>query len=321
MGMFDYQTDKQDIAVPLFERLGQRADVAQEGFATEHLDPFIERTTGYVSPENKLRKIASDTDLSDGKAVQATFNTLLSKNPKAAQAWLTSIKPVIQMHMDKQGADTQAISAKASLMNALKKADPNAAEEQKIHKNIQDIYSRTFCKGGIIGSECQVPISNDRLQKKYTKTIVNSDGSSRTVVELPTPEEFALEFGINAQNIYKKRTGQAVQPTVITPPEDTEATTPAPVTQQQDTTPINIAFGLTSEETLKWGPMIQEAKDAGVSDKAILAKLNDLRAANVATQEYVVPRNDINIQPYAEPFQAPQNEEQLMFDKFGGLPL
>jgi hypothetical protein len=49
-----------------------------------------------------MKAIAANTDLSDGKAVQKTFNTLMSMNPESANAWLKSVKPVIDQHIEQQ---------------------------------------------------------------------------------------------------------------------------------------------------------------------------------------------------------------------------
>jgi len=293
---------------------------AGQNMFADQMAPGIKRMTGYESPKRKAMAIAEGADTTNIDSINDTHSQLQQVNADMASAWL---KDAMKIHT----AKTTDISAQASLMNALKKASPNDADNQKIYKNVQDIYSRTFCKGGIIGSECQVPLSNDRLQAKYKKTIVDADGNSRVVVELPTPEQFSAEFGQNAHNIFKQRTGQQAQQIPQRPQEDG---TPAPTPQATQTTSVAESFGLTPEEEQKWGSFITAAQQTGVSDKAILVKLNDLRKASPAaaavtqpmSQEYVVPRNNPQIQPtYAEPFAAPQNEEQLLYDKFGGLNL
>ena len=70
---------------------------------------------GYVSPENKLRKIAAGTDLSDGKAVEKTYNALLLKNPKAAVAWLKSVTPMLKENIRQQKLSQVGTAEKSNL--------------------------------------------------------------------------------------------------------------------------------------------------------------------------------------------------------------
>lgn len=188
------------------------------------------------------------------------------------------------------------------LPDVKKKAD--SEDDQKIYKNISGLYAQTFCKGGIIGSECQVPIGNSRLQKKYTKTVIDAEGNSRTIVELPTPEEFASEFGGNTSRIFRERTGQE------------EATNVVAVTDSISDEEISTAYNLTADETTKWSSLIKEAKEAGVSDKAILAKLADLRKAGGEGEEKgdvviggatsIYPEGTLNVQGAGAPLNGMQ---------------
>ena len=68
--------------------------------------PAVEKATGYISPEREMRRVASETDLSDSDAVQKTFNFLMSKNPQAAASWLKSVKPTIDYHIAQQKKPT-----------------------------------------------------------------------------------------------------------------------------------------------------------------------------------------------------------------------
>jgi hypothetical protein len=64
--------------------------------------PWIKENLGYESPQRKMKAIAANTDLSDGKAVQKTFNALMQMNPRSAQQWLQSVMPVINQHIEQQ---------------------------------------------------------------------------------------------------------------------------------------------------------------------------------------------------------------------------
>lgn len=96
--MFDLgPTLKETVAeaqVPEFLMHKRSAENAARGLA-ETTAPWLKDTFGYESTERKMKRIASETDLSDGKAVQDTFNQLMSINPESAKEWLLSIKPII----------------------------------------------------------------------------------------------------------------------------------------------------------------------------------------------------------------------------------
>ena len=68
----------------------------------EKTAPFLKERFGYESPERQLRSMAADTDLSDGKAVQATYNEMMRRNPTAANKWLTSVMPVLKQNIEQQ---------------------------------------------------------------------------------------------------------------------------------------------------------------------------------------------------------------------------
>ena len=104
-GMFQtgpsLETITAEAQVPEFLKYRQMAARgAQElGDATA---PWIKENLGYESPQRKMKAIAANTDLSDGKAVQKTFNALMQMNPRSAQQWLQSVKPVINQHIEQQ---------------------------------------------------------------------------------------------------------------------------------------------------------------------------------------------------------------------------
>jgi hypothetical protein len=98
MGMFDRPAPAKELT-PF-----QQVSAAGELTADTIVAPWLKNATGYESESNQLKRIASDTDLSNGKAVQDTYNTLLAKNPQAANSWLKSVKPIIDQHMATQKA-------------------------------------------------------------------------------------------------------------------------------------------------------------------------------------------------------------------------
>ena len=60
-------------------------------------DPFIERTTGYVSPETKMNRLMADTDFSSKESIQNTFNTLMKQDPMKAAQWLKNSEAAIKL--------------------------------------------------------------------------------------------------------------------------------------------------------------------------------------------------------------------------------
>lgn len=102
-GMFERQLPniKEELATPEFLRHRQQLG----GMAEELADvtaPFIKEVTGYESPKRQMQRMAAETDLSDGKAVQATYNEILKKSPEAANQWLQSVMPVLKQNIEQQ---------------------------------------------------------------------------------------------------------------------------------------------------------------------------------------------------------------------------
>lgn len=93
----------EEAAIPQFLKYRNMAERGSHQLA-EATAPWIKKNLGYQSPERKMRAIAAKTDLSKGKEVQKTFNTLMKISPKAAQNWMKTIKPVIDQHIAKQKA-------------------------------------------------------------------------------------------------------------------------------------------------------------------------------------------------------------------------
>jgi len=101
MGMFDQEVPQE--LTPL-----QEIQMAA-GRLAERTAPFLKESIGYESPEREMRRVASETDLSNSDAVQKTFNFLMSKNPQAAASWLKSVKPVIDQHIAAQSRKTTSV--------------------------------------------------------------------------------------------------------------------------------------------------------------------------------------------------------------------
>ncbi len=93
--MFDQQVPQQSLS-PL-----QELQQIGRGLA-EQTAPMLREKFGYESPEREMRRIASETDLSNVDSVQETFNTLMSKNPQAAIAWRKSVMPIVKSNIEQQ---------------------------------------------------------------------------------------------------------------------------------------------------------------------------------------------------------------------------
>ena len=121
MGMFDRATPKIDLATPEHIQRQQRLMGSAEEMADTVVAPWLKDATGYESESNQLKRIASETDLSNSKAVQNTYNTILAKNPQAANSWLKSVKPVIDQHIATQKASAGSpVKAKEAHLQAVR---------------------------------------------------------------------------------------------------------------------------------------------------------------------------------------------------------
>ena len=74
---------------------GIQAGSGYRGLA-DKLASGLERNTGYVSPKRQLRRDVAQTDYSDPKSVQNTFNMLMRHNPQDAIEWINSVRPMIE---------------------------------------------------------------------------------------------------------------------------------------------------------------------------------------------------------------------------------
>jgi hypothetical protein len=263
---------------------GQTPAMMRQAKIAEIQKEFADSSFDDASTYSKLAKRFMDEGFGDLALKSIEFGTNIQKLQKPLARKILKASDGTQRFVD----TGERVFSKLG-----KKSDTD--DDQKIYKNISGLYAQTFCKGGIIGSECQVPINNERLQKKYTKEIIDASGNSRVVVELPSPEEFASEFGSNTERIFRERTGQEEQ-------EDTaEAVNVSSATSDED---IATAYSLTSDETSNWSETIRILKANGVSDKAILAKIEDLRKAG--EQSNLPQEGTINVMaPVADTQLAP----------------
>ncbi len=245
---------------------GQTPAMMRQNKISEIQKEFADSSFDDASTYSKLAKRFMDEGFGDLALESIEFGTNLQKLQKPLVRKTLKASDGTQRYVD---------TGERVFPNSGKKSDTE--DDQKIYKNISGLYAQTFCKGGIIGSECQVPINNERLQKKYTKTIVDNGGNARVVVELPSPEEFASEFGSNTERIFRERTGQEEVTNVL-----------SEVTTMSDED-ISTAYSLTADETTKWSSLIKDAKEAGVSDRAILAKIEDLRKSSLTDVAYNIP--------------------------------
>lgn len=94
MGMFDQEIPQELTPLQEIQMAGGRL--------AERTAPFLKESVGYESPEREMRRVASETDLSNSDSVEKTFNFLMSKNPQAAASWLKSVKPIVDQHIKAQ---------------------------------------------------------------------------------------------------------------------------------------------------------------------------------------------------------------------------
>ena len=121
MGMFDRELPniQQELATPEFLRHRQQLGGIAEGLA-DVAAPVLKEAFGYESPARAMQNLAAQTDLSDGKAVQKTYNQLLQSNPTAANEWLKSVMPVLKQNIEQQKLAATAASGKGTAENQAK---------------------------------------------------------------------------------------------------------------------------------------------------------------------------------------------------------
>lgn len=114
--------------VPEFMKTRQAFEQSLGDIKTGMFDPFIEKTTGYVSPEMEMKRVMSQTDFSNKDSIINTFQTLMKKDPQMAAQWLKNSESAIKLYDDK-----------VSLQDV--------RTQQLIDKRKKDIRAAQFMKG------------------------------------------------------------------------------------------------------------------------------------------------------------------------------
>ena len=87
--------------VPEFMKTRQAFEKSLGEIKTGMFDPFIEKTTGYVSPEMEMNRAMSETDFSNKDSIINTFQTLMKKDPQMAAQWLKNSEAAIKLYDEK----------------------------------------------------------------------------------------------------------------------------------------------------------------------------------------------------------------------------
>jgi hypothetical protein len=168
MGLFNRE-EKTDYSVPLFERMAVKNEASQRQFADTYIDPAIKNNLGYESPRMKMKAITKDVDLSDGKAVQEVFMQLQAINPREASSWLSSVKPIINQHIEQQ--KMSATSSK-----------PNTAQERFLDDKQASLLQRNFNVTTVEGLENFIRTATERYGLGHT-TVVNKASTNLTTLQ------------------------------------------------------------------------------------------------------------------------------------------
>jgi len=94
MGMFDSKPSENLTPLQELQQIGSSL--------AETTAPWLRKEIGYESPKREMRRVASETDLSDIESIQKTFNFLMKKNPEAAVAWRKSVMPFVKAKLEEQ---------------------------------------------------------------------------------------------------------------------------------------------------------------------------------------------------------------------------
>jgi hypothetical protein len=161
MGMFDRPTPKIDLQTPYHIQKQQELMGLAGETADKYVAPLLKEKFGYESQERQLRSMAAQTDLSDGQAVQETYNTILAKNPAAAKAWIDSVMPTLKANIEQQ--KLAAVKPKAP-----------AVFQQKINQikamNIPAGEKADMIKKVLSGAQTQISI-DQTTESAYGKAI------------------------------------------------------------------------------------------------------------------------------------------------------
>lgn len=171
---------------------------------------------GMQSEEQAVMNVMKGVDPTNLTSVTQGFRDILEISPEAAAEYRKQMLPFVQSMQEQMSQESSMIKAKADLIGAVKKTDPNSADEEKIYDNLMSEYNKNFCAGGgLIGGECKPPQFDETMRKKLINSgFVNDKGEP----VLPDREQFVQKFyGDKALGIYKRRTGQEVS---VEMPED-----------------------------------------------------------------------------------------------------
>ena len=182
----------QGMMMPEFMQLRAQKNKAIDELRKATLNPFLERTMGYVDPQTKMQRLMADTDFNSADSIQNTFNSLMKENPQKAAEWLKSAEPLIKAY------------------DARQKDDDGFTQDQ-LYKQRRDKFDRIvkqyeskFCRGSMVGKSCEVPRN---LRSKYGQ--VNEKGEVIAgTVKLPSVKEFfSTEAGGLGPKLYDEFMG------------------------------------------------------------------------------------------------------------------
>lgn len=106
---------------------------AGQNMFADQMAPGIKRMTGYESPKRKAMAIADKADTTNLQSIKDTHRQLQQLNPTAASAWMKEA-------LDIYNAQTQALSAQASYVNATGK---KAKDRKIVAQNGVQYYADT----------------------------------------------------------------------------------------------------------------------------------------------------------------------------------
>lgn len=182
----------QGMMMPEFMQLRAQKNKAIDELRKATLNPFLERTMGYVDPQTKMQRLMADTDFNSADSIQNTFNSLMKENPQKAAEWLKSAEPLIKAYDARQ-------------------KDDGAFTQDQLYKQRRDKFDRIvkqyeskFCRGSMVGKSCEVPRN---LRSKYGQ--VNEKGEVLAgTVKLPSVKEFfSTEAGGLGPKLYDEFMG------------------------------------------------------------------------------------------------------------------
>jgi len=182
----------QGMMMPEFMQLRAQKNKAIDELRKATLNPFLERTMGYVDPQTKMQRLMADTDFNSADSIQNTFNSLMKENPQKAAEWLKSAEPLIKAY------------------DARQKDDDGFTQDQ-LYKQRRDKFDRIvkqyeskFCRGSMVGKSCEVPRN---LRSKYGQVNEKGEVLSGTV-KLPSVKEFfSTEAGALGPKLYDEFMG------------------------------------------------------------------------------------------------------------------